>query len=214
MGKVQIQLPAEWSAAKQARYDLICKTVLGIEGGHSFGAGDRGGETQYGVSLRFLKATGAIDADHDGFGDLDLNMDHVLDGQDIRLITPAIAHDLFQKHFYVAPGFWRLPRPIDAAMFDQAVNGGTTAAIKILQRALNAVFRTALGLEPLKIDGGLGPLTRKRAELAHISREDDSLMVEIRAAAKARYLAIIAADPSQAKWKNGWLARAARLGDV
>ncbi len=205
--RLVVPKPVGWTRTNDLRYAQVARSVLRIEGGHSNDPADRGGETQYGVSLRFLKAAGEIDANRDGFGDLDLNFDTVLDGRDIRLLTPEIATDLFQDHFYIRPGFWNLAAPYDAAMFDQAVHGGTTAAIKILQRALNRRLTAKLA-----VDGQLGAKTARAFWNAIGGRGE--LIEAIRDEAAQRYLAIIAADPSQAKYRKGWLRRARELGRV
>lgn len=202
----KVPRPAGWTPAHEARYAYVLRIVAGIEGGHSDDATDRGGETNLGLSLRFLKAVGGLDLNHDGLADLDLNLDTVLDGQDIRLMTPAVRYEVFLHHFYVQPGFWTLAPPFDGAMFDQAVNGGTTAAVKILQRALNR-----LPGPKIAVDGAMGPKTRGRFRSVLEGRRA-TLLAEIRREAQARYLAIIAADPSQAKYRNGWLRRARELG--
>lgn len=195
----------------------VVSHVFGIEGGHSNDPADRGGETQYGISLRFLIAHGHIDANRDGLIDLDLNLDTVIDGRDVRELAkhPDKAVGIYLDYFWVPkpPAFWALPRPFDGALFDQAVNGGTTAAIKILQRALNAQFRTLFGLEPLTADGVLGAKTRERLALA-VERDPVAALQRYRDAASDRYRAIAKADSSQAKYLGGWLARAARLGNV
>lgn len=203
----EVHRPPGWTPSHEARWGVVAARILRIEGGHVNDPVDRGGETQYGISLRFLKAVGQIDTDQDGFADLDLNFDTVLDGQDIRLITPEIARGLYLKHFYVGPGFWSLPRPYDAAIFDQAVNGGTTAAIKILQRALNRQ-----GKPFLKVDGALGPVTR--AKLTECLRYGYPVLEAIRAEALDRYRAIVRADPKQKRFLNGWERRARELGRV
>jgi lysozyme family protein len=58
--------------------------LIGVEGGRVNDPLDRGGETKYGVSLRFLAAEGAFDDDGDGKADYDLDMDGDIDGADIR----------------------------------------------------------------------------------------------------------------------------------
>lgn len=204
----KVPRPAGWTEAHEARYGHVVRVVGVIEGGHSDDPDDRGGETNLGVSLRFLKAVGHLDLNRDGLADLDLNFDTVLDGRDIRLMTPPVRYEVFLHHFYIQPGFWRLAPPFDGAMFDQAVNGGTTAAIKILQRALN---RLPLPGAKLKVDGMFGPLSRARFDEG-VARWRSTLLAHVRREAAARYLAIIRADPSQAKYRNGWLRRARELG--
>lgn len=202
-----VPLPPGYSPAHMARWHLVCARILLIEGGHADDRHDRGGETKYGISLRFLKAIGEIDADRDGFADLDLNLDTVLDGQDIRAMTPEIAKAIYAKHFWLAPGFWSLPRPYDLALFDQGVNGGATAAIKLLQRALNTFGKPAL-----TVDGVLGAKTRARLDEA--LHYDFPVLAAYRKAAEARYRAIGEADPDQARYVPGWVRRARELGRV
>jgi lysozyme family protein len=55
--------------------------VLGTEGGFVDDKVDRGGTTKFGISLRFLAAEGAFDADGDGKADFDLDLDGDIDGR-------------------------------------------------------------------------------------------------------------------------------------
>lgn len=200
-----VSKPQGWTASHEVRWQALLRRILVVEGGFVDDPADRGGTTKYGISLRFLKAVGKIDANRDGFADLDLNFDTVIDGQDIRALSPEQAGDLFLKHFYLGPGFWVIPQPFDAALFDQAVNGGTTAAVKILQRALNA-----LGPPTLKVDGALGNLTQ--AKLVEQMRQGKPVLQFVRMEAAERYRAIVAADASQQRFLRGWLRRAEELG--
>lgn len=202
-----VPLPPGYTPAHAARWHLVCTRILLMEGGHADSPVDRGGETNYGISLRFLKAAGRIDANHDGFGDLDLNFDTQLDGLDIRALTPQIAKAIYCKHFWIAPGFWSLPKPFDMALFDQGVNAGVTASVRLLQRALNS-----FGQPHLREDGQLGPKTR--SNLDDRLHYDFPVLAAYRTAAANRYRAIALADPTQRRWLRGWLRRASELGLV
>ncbi|MDP1964004.1 MAG: glycosyl hydrolase 108 family protein [Reyranella sp.] len=197
--------PAGFTPDDQARWEQVSARILRIEGGWSDDKADNGGATKYGISLRFAVAAGDIDVNGDGLADLDLNMDGVIDGHDIRLLTPPIALALYFGHFWIDPGIWKLPRPIDAAVFDQAVNGGTTAAIRLLQRACNRVGGQ------LVEDGRLGPRTRAGVALAV---RGGKLLAAYRACAAERYREIARRDPSQNRFLKGWLNRASELGRV
>tara|TARA_B100000678_G_scaffold265672_1_gene249968 strand:+ start:1106 stop:1768 length:663 start_codon:yes stop_codon:yes gene_type:complete len=191
--------------------------VLGIEGGHVNDPVDRGGETQFGISLRFLIAEGAIDLDHDGFADFDLDMDGDIDGADIRLLTQANARALFWRCFWQRLGCENWPKPIGEMLFDQAVNGGATAARKLLQRAINAcLMKTRIISRPdvLKIDGVLGDHTRSAFDWVYgmANLGPSAIVIAFRDAAADRYRAIAKADPSQSRFLRGWLRRAAQLG--
>lgn len=200
--------PQGWTAAHELRWRDIFGRVLRIEGGEVNDPADRGGHTKYGISLRFLAIEGLVDLNFDGLADFDLNRDGTVDGRDIRLLTPAHAEALYLRLFFLKTGFWSLPRPFDAAMFDLGVNTGTVTAGKLLQRALNQLIPTPA----LNVDGQLGPQTRKRLELTRNGAR--SPLQALRQRADAHYLAIIAHDPRQARFENGWRRRASELGRV
>lgn len=201
------QRPAGFTPGDQQRWERVFARIIKVEGGWADDKADRGGATNYGISLRFAKAAGQIDVNRDGFADLDLNFDTVIDGQDMRLLTLEIAEGLYFKHFWIDPGIWTLPPTIDSAVFDQAVNGGTTAAIRLLQRSCTrAGFR-------LNDDGDLGPLTRKAVDQA-CARDKGRLLEIYRQEAANRYRAIASIDPSQSRFLTGWLRRAMELGHV
>lgn len=200
-----------------ARYAKAVAAVLTREGGFVDDPRDRGGTTKFGISLRFLKAEGALDEDHDGFADFDLDLDGDIDGQDIRALSRGDAVYLYHRCFWLRLDADRFAFPLGEAMFDQAVNGGLVASRKLLQRAINACYRRdpPNGLPPLAEDGMIGPATRCACEavLQHGALGMQALLAEYRAAARARYRAIAASDPSQSRFLKGWLRRADRLGE-
>ena len=85
-------------------------------------------------------------------------------------------------------------------VFDFAVNAGSVAAIKTLQRAV-------LQCDPdasLDVDGVWGPHTIMRVNL-----EDSERMVIAFCAHRVDYYkAIVTANPAKAKYLSGWIARA------
>ena len=200
------------------RYAAAIKKLLLIEGGFVDDPLDRGGATKFGISLRFLAVAGAFDSDGDGIADFDLDMDGDIDGVDIRKLTRGDAVYLYLKHFWEPLGADSLPVPIGEMLFDQGVNGGLTAARKLLQRAIN----TGLLLIPvstakkslLKVDGGIGDITM--AALRKVVQSNSfgvtGLVSAYRDAVRERYRNIVARYPEQKRFLNGWLARAEQLG--
>src|SRR3546814_514043 len=140
--------------AYSRRYGAAVRELLGIEGGHVNDPVDRGGETKFGISLRFLKAEGAFDEDGDGIAEFDLDMDGDIDGADIRKLTKGDAIALYHRCFWQRLGAESFPEPIGEMLFDQAVNGGLRAARKLLQTALNALAIS------LTVDGVIRPRAR------------------------------------------------------
>lgn len=196
------------------RYTAAVRKLLGIEGGFVNDPVDRGGATKYGISLRFLVAEGQMDLDGDGLADFDLDMDGDIDVADIRKLTIGDAVWVYHYCFWKRLDAESFERPIGEMLFDQAVNGGATAARKLLQRAINACTAHMTGVERLNVDGVIGGMTRLAmiAVLEHPGLGMRALAEAYREAARARYRAIATANPSQNRFLKGWLRRADELG--
>ncbi|VWX62548.1 glycoside hydrolase family 108 protein [Sphingorhabdus sp. 109] len=191
------------------RFVDAVRDVLGIEGGHVNDPVDRGGETKFGISLRYLVSAGKDDFDQDGLADFDLDMDGDIDGADIRLLTVGDAVFLYHRDFWLAYDCDCLRKPLGEALFDQAINGGGYAAKTMLQLALNEINPPN---DDIVVDGKIGPLTRAVLE-ATIARAGIEAMLEAyREQVRARYRAIVRNNPSQQRFLKGWLNRANRLG--
>lgn len=206
--------PAAKAAPFSARFADAVKRVITIEGGFVNDPADRGGATKYGISLRFLAAELRANP---ALGNFDLDMDGDLDGRDIAALRVADAERIYHACFWARLRCEDLPRPIGEAVFDQGVNGGNAAAVKLLQRALNqAAPKLGLALPPLAEDGAIGAATITRAQqLAGASAGGvAAIIAQLRVAAADRYRAIVARDPSQQKFLGGWLRRAAELGSI
>lgn len=204
--------------AYSARYAAAARKLRGIEGGLVDDPADNGGATKYGISLRFLKAEGAIDLDADGLADFDLDFDGDIDGADVRKLTWGDAAFLYYRCFWLRLGADGYAEPLGEMLFDQAVNGGIVAARKLLQRAINACLARAPAARtrpaPLAVDGQIGPLTQAALlwVIAYPALGMPALVPAFRTAAADRYRAIVAADRTQKRFLKGWLARAEALG--
>lgn len=209
--------------AFSSRYEAAFKELLGIEGGYVNDPSDKGGATKYGISLRFLAAEGTFDDDGDGKADFDLDMDGDITGADVRALTIGDARYLYYRCFWKPLAAETFPAPIGEMLFDQGVNGGMSAAKKLLQRALNQSLIEArqkygsnTSPDPLKVDGVLGDKSRNAIAwvLRYPSMGMPVIVANYRAAVRERYRNIVARYPSQQKFLRGWLARAERLGKI
>jgi lysozyme family protein len=174
------------------RVDAIVKDTIRKEGKFSDDPFDKGGPTNYGVSLRYARGKGLV---------LDLDKDGDVDRDDILLVTPQIAYDLFLEDFYYDPRIDQLPDAIEPLLFDWAVNGGPDAPIRSLQRVIGD-----LSTERIAVDGRIGPITRAAAERCWASYGNFFLnrLVNERLQFHSR---IAKTDPTQRRFLNGWLAR-------
>lgn len=193
------------------RFRAAVVGVLENEGGLVDDLQDRGGITNFGISLRFLAGEGALDLDGDGLADFDLDCDGDIDGADVRKLTREDAIKLYHRCFWVRLKADSLPAPIGEMVFDQAVNAGLLAAKKLLQQAVNICLMGLGERHLLTVDGEIGPITA--AAISRISALPGVALPEAyRSAVRERYREIVRRSPSQQKFLKGWLARADRLG--
>jgi lysozyme family protein len=129
--------------------------ILRNEGGFVDNPDDKGGPTNYGISLRFAVQHPKL---------FDLNKDGVVDKVDIISLTPEIAKRAYVLFFYRFENVQDVLDDIGAPefagnivmqMFDFAVTSGPSQAIKCLQRSVNTPD-----------DGELGPNTLNSLKIA------------------------------------------------
>ena len=183
-----------------SNFDWAVRCVLHHEGGWSDDPDDRGGATNFGISLRYLQARG--DLDRDGLPDGDMDGDGDVDADDIRATDRDAAIELYRT------GFW-LPNKCDkiksslcaTKIFDMAVNMGSRQAWKLVQRSCVKLGST------LTVDGVVGENTLNAVNSYH--RTDYELIDVIRDRQANFYETIIERNPTQAKFRLGWRRRAA-----
>ena len=172
-----------------ANFIYAVEIVLRHEGGFSDSNADRGGVTNFGISLKFLER----------MPDGDLNSDELIDKQDIKQLNREQAMHFYWREFWHKHGYSKLQNcKIAAKILDLAVNMGSFRAHRLLQQALRAVG------QGVTIDGALGPLTIENSN----SADQNALLAALRSESAGFYRLIASRDPSQSKFLNGWLKRA------
>ena len=175
------------------------KFVLQWEGGYCNDAGDPGGPTKYGVSLRWLRSVGLELGDIDGDGDIDID--------DIKALNVDQASELFRRKFWAPADLDRYCQQYALIYYDSAVNTGPAQATRCIQRAVNSVE----GRQRLIVDGACGPLTR---EALDIWQDVPSFWVFCVNQRELFYRDLVASKPKFGKFLKGWLNRTKALRKV
>lgn len=166
-----------------AKLEILAPFILSFEGGWSDHPNDHGGKTNMGVTLTTWKSVG-----------YDKDMDGDIDADDLRLINKD---DVIQR--VMRPWFWNKMRADDIEsqavaniIVDWAWMSGPVNVAKRIQ--------TILGV---KADGVFGPITVKAIN----GTKPYNLFCCIWQIRDSFYKDIIRKDPTQEKFRNGWLRR-------
>jgi len=170
--------------------ETLIEKVLQREGGYINHPSDRGGPTNFGITLKTLSRW----------------RETSVTALDVESIAVDEARDIYRSEYWNKPGFARLSNlhPLIVEMlFDMGVNHGTNSAVRMLQRAVGT-----------KDDGILGPKTI--ASIAEM--ETRELGAHLMAERVIEYGRIITKNNTQAAFAHGWMRRAAefisRLGNI
>ena len=165
----------------------MLKTIVAHEGGYCNVAGDKGGATNFGVTLEVLR---------------ECRNDPTLDADDVKNMTLEEANEIYTEKYYHDPKIDMAPSELQPQLLDIAVNSGPGKAIKILQQVLVDCGKN------VSVDGGMGPATAKAAQESCDEKGWKVINNKIADVRLAFYNAIVAHDPVQAKFLNGWTTRA------
>lgn len=164
-----------------AKLEPLAQFILSFEGGFVNDPLDRGGATNRGVTIATWKAQGY---DKDGDGDIDV--------QDLKLITAQDATNIMRRNYW---NRWRgddiKNQSIANILVDWLWSSGKPA-ITLVQSMLNVTA-----------DGVVGPKT-----IAALNAQPAHAFFDKIKARRRQYIdKLIANNPSQSRFKNGWLRR-------
>ena len=178
--------------------DALIDAVIDREGGYVNHPADRGGPTRWGVTEAVARAQGYAGP--------------------MRDLPRAEAANIYRRIYWLRPAFDRVaaraPR-IAAELFDTGVNMGTAIATGFLQRALNALNRTARDYPDIMVDRAIGPRTLSALDgfLKARGKGGEAVLLRAMEALQGeRYIALAERRPSQEAFLYGWLAN--RIGDA
>lgn len=173
----------------------IIEGVLLAEGGYSNDSRDRGGETNFGITVKTARANGYTGP--------------------MKSMTRDFAREVYRRQYVLAPGFDKiadLSQAIAAELVDTGVNMGPKVAAQFLQRALNGLNNQGKDYADLVVDGAAGQNTRNAlaAFLKKRGKEGERrLLLLLNAIQGERYLSLAEGRRSNEAFLYGWLARIA-----
>jgi lysozyme family protein len=162
------------------------EVILEHEGGYVDHPADKGGPTNWGITIdtysRWLGRRATID--------------------EVRNMKKEEAREIYESQYLTGPRIHTLPEPPRTQVLDMAVNHGPRNGIRMLQRTINLA-----GFGPADVDGAIGPQTRRLTEQAmkEMGNYFNNALVEERL---KFYNNIIERNPSQRVFIRGWTRRA------
>lgn len=157
-------------------FDASFAKVIQSEGGYVNDSADRGGETNHGVTIG---AWGAY-------------LGRAIQPNEMKVLTLDAVKPFYKTMYWDKVKGDDLPKGVDYAVFDFAVNAGVGRAAKFLQRSVGAVDDGVIGSGTL----GLAAKADPAKLLANFSDQKQRF-----------YNGLVASNPTQQKFLKGWLAR-------
>ena len=169
----------------------VVDEVLRAEGGYVNDPADKGGETNFGITVAVARANGYQGA--------------------MRELPEAVARAIYTARYITEPKFDQVlavHAGIGAELIDTGVNIGPHRAAEFLQRWLNGFNDTGTRYPALFVDGRLGAQSLGALAAFLKWRGQDGATVLLRALnglQAARYLDITEANKSQRRFLFGWI---------
>lgn len=169
--------------------------VLATEKGFVDHPNDNGGATNLGISLRLLKSFSQEKLREYGFSC------EIPSIEDVRDMTLQQASAIYRHEFWQHSPFDQIKnQEVGNYIFDMAINMGISPSIKCAQRAIGAIMGSR---SACVVDGILGKKT-----LYIINTIDDEIIPPLRSERAGDYRVIVAENPDQKIFIQGWLNRA------
>lgn len=177
--------------------EKIAPHLLGKEGGYVNHPSDRGGETIWGITVRTARASGYAGP--------------------MRQMTREQALGIYEKQYFIAPGFDRIAAispAVGLEVTDTGVNMGPAVAARFLQIALNGFNRQGRDYADITEDGAAGPATRGALTAflkARGAAGEKVLLKALNCLQGARYLELGELRPANEDFMFGWFANRIEL---
>lgn len=173
--------------------DEIFNAILGKEGGYVNNPNDKGGPTNWGITLAVARGHG-----YNG---------------DMRNLTRQQALDILEADYWTGPRFDQvsaLSPTIAAELCDTGVNMGPAVAAKFLQRVLNVMNNQGRLYADIVADGQIGPRTIAALRSYLFARGEIGTTVMLKALNSlqgARYIELSEQRAANEVFTFGWFNR-------
>ncbi|MGC2783997.1 MAG: glycosyl hydrolase 108 family protein [Roseiarcus sp.] len=131
-GQPATTLAKDATQQSSARFDACMSYVFKAEGGYVNNADDKGGPTNFRITLATLE-------NYEGKS---------LAADDVKNLTPEMAKEIYRTNYWNRMQCGSLPAGLDLEVFDFGVNAGPSPSVKALQ-----------GVVGVTQDGSIGPIT-------------------------------------------------------
>lgn len=176
------------------------------EGGYVNDKLDRGGETNHGVTKVVARAEG-YKGDMRNFPKF------------CYTLKDVCADKIYYESYIVKPGFvpvLAISEPVGDEVVDTGINMGPARPSRWLQESLNEACGNLSGKPKLVVDGKIGKGTTTYMDACKVElgavKFCTTMLDKLDAKQKARYYAIVKANPSQKRFLKGWINH--RIGNV
>lgn len=176
-------------------FNAILERLLKDEGGYVNNPNDKGGETNFGITINTARSNGYTGA--------------------MRAMSIDIAKAIYKQQYWdkvKGDHLLKINPCLADWMFNFGVNAGPVRAVKFLQRALNLLNNKQVDYADIPEDGGLGQGTLSSLQAYANRRKEEgvkNLVVALVSLQINFYLNLSEKDSSQEVFTNGWLSRAA-----
>ena len=183
----------------------ILAGLLAVEGGYVNNPKDKGGETNFGITVAVANENAAM-----------LKSQFKWDGT-MRNLTKAMAIAIYEKMYWQASSLdtiYSISPLLADKIFDLTVNCGRIRAGKWLQTALNALNRQQKDFKDISVDGRIGNDTIIALNAFIKVRGKNKALSTIQMALIGQqanhYISISITNPDNEEFVYGWLQRCSR----
>lgn len=181
---------------KEYGFNTSVERVFKAEGGYVNNPEDKGGETNYGITVAVARAYGYTGS--------------------MKTLPKETAKAIYKKNFWDklrCDDISEIHPLLSDHLFDFGVNAGTGRAVKHLQRALNLLNTRQVDYADIDMDGAMGNGTLRSLKSFANKRGQEglnNLVVTLVSLQLAFYMDLSEKNQSQEVFTNGWVNRAAR----